>query len=61
MASELDFNMEPPALIWYVADQIMLAESGDKRDMGFLEFMWDRDPDALAAAHKLVIDEGWIQ
>jgi len=60
MGNELDFNMEKPALIWYVADQIMLAESGEKRAVSFIEFMWDRDPDALAEAYDLIRAEGWL-
>ena len=58
--TDLDFNLERPALIWYVADRVMLAETGDSRAISFIEFMWDHDPDSLADAYELIRQEGWL-
>lgn len=47
---ELDFNADRSAAIEYVADQIMLAESGDARAISYLEFLWDEDYELLRLA-----------
>jgi len=52
--TELNFDLDRAGLIEYVMDKIYLAEAGDKDAIGYLEFLWDHDPELLEDAQEAV-------